>query len=151
MKFLILLALMALSSFAHAREFGLGIVLGSEGPLTGKYYLNPNRSMQVHLGAHDGQLYLVSDYLWEKQKAFRVENVVLNFYAGVGVSIEGEEENKRGHKEKDTFVGPRVPLGVNFYLLQNQLEIFTELAPGIYVSPEAESFIVFGLGTRWFF
>lgn len=148
------LALLLISFFvltAESKNVGLGVVLGSEGPITAKFFLSPSKSIQTHFGSNDGMIEFYADYLWEKQKAFQVEGQTLNFYAGVGAAIVGDEENKNGRKEKDTYIGARVPLGLNFRILENQLELFTEIAPGILVSPETETFVSFGLGARWFF
>lgn len=151
MKYLVIIFTSFFLSVSYGRDLGIGIVLGSEGPITGKFYLNPSRSLQFHFGSDEGLVEFHADYLWEKQKAFRVEGQNINFYAGVGAAIVGDEENERGRKERDTYVGPRVPLGLNMYLVGNQLEVFTEIVPGVLVAPETETFIAFGLGARWFF
>lgn len=148
------LAFLLISFFvisAQSKDVGLGVVLGSEGPLTAKFFLSPANSIQTHFGSNDGMIEFYADYLWEKQRAFQVDRQILNFYTGVGAAIVGDEETENGKKEKDTYVGVRVPLGLNFRLVENQLELFTEIAPGILVTPETETFVSFGLGARWFF
>jgi len=150
------------------RTFGLGVQLLSPTALIGKLFLDRNNAFDFGLGFWGyGRCYDVNghpyacndyydaysihfDYLYEEAIVDRA--VRLDWHVGVGgrTAFGGYYRDSRGYR--DFAMLARVPLGLDLgFRRPRWLEVYLEIAPGLWVIPPLEFDIDVGLGARAYF
>jgi hypothetical protein len=178
MKRVTLLAALALCLFAakvstaHATEvgtsrtFGLGVQLFDPTAFVGKAFLDRNDALAFGIGFwgygrcvdRDGNVYYCGnsyhyfsfhfDYLYEENI---VDSVVrLDWHAGVGGRLAYWRHANYADRSAGLFA--RVPLGLDLAFRRPRwLEVYLEIAPGLWVYPGVDFDIDVGLGARAYF
>lgn len=131
---------------AHKGDFGAGIFIGEPSLVTGKIWTDSHNAIDMGLGwsfGHDSQLIMQGDYLHNLYGLVKnINRGQLLFYYGVGGRII------LGNNDR---LGVRVPLGAD-YLVQNQpIEVFFEVAPVLDLAPKTEPDFNAGIGVRYYF
>jgi hypothetical protein len=133
------------STFAQARGFGLGVILGEPTGINFKAWTGYKTAF---VGAaawsfgHEDSLHVHLDYIVHNFRLLKLENGHLPVYYGIGVRI------KTGN---DVRFGVRVPLGINYMFEKAPLDIFVEIAPIFDLTPKTDLFFNGGIGIRYYF
>lgn len=150
-----------------SRPFGLGVQLFEPTALIGKYFLDRNDALDFGVGfwgygrcydangpyycdRSNGFFSLHFDYLYEETI---VQNapIKLDWHAGVGgrMVFNSYVDN---HGTHDVALFARVPLGLDLtFRRPSWLEVYLEIAPGLWVIPPLTFDIDVGLGVRAYF
>lgn len=146
-----LLAVLVLSRFAaplHAYQprsgsFGFGPTIGVPFGGSAKYWFNSRNAADLALGADDGNLHVHADIITHLNDAFpQPSKGYLPLYMGLGFTLKDEH---------DAFFGIRFLGGVSYFLPDNPLEIFAEVAPILRLAPDLGSAVDGGVGVRYYF
>ena len=149
-----------------ARTFGLGVQLFDPTALIGKAFLDRYDALDFGVGFwgygrcydNHGNLYYCSnsygffslhlDYLYEEPL---VDSVVrLDWHAGVGGRLAWWRNSSYARRDVGLFA--RVPIGLDLAFRRPRwLEVYLEIAPGIWVYPPLDFDIDVGLGVRAYF
>tara|TARA_R110000868_G_scaffold198621_2_gene445214 strand:+ start:287 stop:751 length:465 start_codon:yes stop_codon:yes gene_type:complete len=78
------------------------------------------------------------------EDTFNVESGLLRFYYGIGLNFLISENTDNG-------IGIRLPLGIEYTLQEQPLEIYMDIAPTINIEPSSAFFLSSSLGVRYFF
>lgn len=152
MKILCLMMFFLFAQSTYARDYQLGVVLGSPTGLSGKVALENNRSIDGALAyslADDLGLELHADYLIEHARSFSINGSgPFELYYGIGARMVSI---KKGKNDGDLAIGPRAPVGINYLLNNPNLELFAELALAFDVIPETNLDLEGGIGVRYRF
>ena len=151
-----------------ARTFGLGVQVFAPTAFIGKAFLDRNNALDFGIGfwgyGHcydvDGRPYacrdyydaysLHFDYLYEEPIVER--GVRLDWHVGVGgrMGFGGYYRDDRGYR--DFALLARVPIGLDLtFRRPSWLEVYLELAPGLWVFPPLAFDVDVGLGVRAYF
>ena len=148
-----------------ARTFGLGVQLFDPTALIGKAYLDRNDALDFGVGFWgygrcvdgNGNVYYCDntyhyfsfhfDYLYEEPI---VDTVVrLDWHVGVGGRIAYWNHY---YNNRDLGLFARVPIGLDLAFRRPRwLEVYLEIAPGLWVYPPIDFDIDVGLGVRAYF
>ena len=79
-----------------------------------------------------------------KDDTFNIESGLLRPYYGVGVEIRFSENFDNG-------IGIRLPLGIEYALQDQPLELYMDMAPTINIGPSSAFFLSSSMGVRYFF
>lgn len=152
MKLILSLCLLLISQIGFAREYQLGVVLGAPTGISGKMELEKNKAVDAVVAyslEHDRALEIHSDYLIENAYSFNIKAPSpLELYYGIGgrlIVIHG------GSHDGDLAFGPRAPIGVNYKIVNPNVEFFGELALAFDVVPETSLYLEGGIGIRYRF
>lgn len=142
-----LLAVLMMTSAAHAQDFGLGVILGDPSGLSGKMRMDGNHSLDGALayssGKHAGMQFH-ADYLWDRARSWGTTQGPLDMYYGLGGRlISYNDDNK-----SQISIGPRGSLGLSFNINNPNLELFGELAMILEVTPSISADLDAGVGAR---
>ena len=149
-----------------ARTFGLGVQLFDPTALIGKAFLDRNDAVDFGVGFwgygrcvdNNGNVYYCDntyhyfsfhfDYLYEEPI---VDSVVrLDWHVGVGGRIA--YWNHVNNTNRDLGLFARVPIGLDLAFRRPRwLEVYLEIAPGLWVYPPIDFDIDVGLGARAYF
>lgn len=146
------LALLALLSPALAQDqgFGIGIVLGEPTGVSLGIGLNQAGSLQSHIAWSLGRDALRAnlDYLYSPvTKPVPDGGFSLGFYVGGGVVVAVEDDGPRA----DVGLGVRVPIGLKLLPNGAPVDVFAEVAPGVYLLPYTDMLVEGGIGVRYWF
>ncbi len=156
MKILLVAVVLFAGLFSQANPIDLGglsagAMIGNPTALTTKGHLGNSRYFDAALaystGVADG-IYLHGTYLLERDQAFKIEQAFFNLYYGIGARLFAAD-NKRNDEE--IYLGPRAPVGVNYYFKDPSIEVFAELAVSVDIIPETEFDIDLAIGARYWF
>lgn len=142
---------------AHAKNFGAGIVLGDPSALSGKYWLESKKAIDMGLGWDSGSNLLVfADYLFHYPEWLsRVgHGAKLMPYLGLGglVKIYSDENDKIRDNDNDTMrLVFRIPIGLEWLPREFPMGLFIELVPGLRIFPSTSSDFGAGVGGRFYF
>lgn len=140
---------------AEGGPFGAGIILGEPSGLSLKLFVERSHAFDaaVSWSVLDSALYVHADYLlhlsgWVLRGG---SNHRLLPYVGIGakIAVEGDHDD-RGH-HGDGGLGLRVPLGLAWLPGSLPIDIFLEVAPGLFLLPDTDPDLDVGLGLRYFF
>lgn len=153
MKFLITLAMIIFSTSSLAREeYQVGVILGAPTGVSGKMYLNNNRSIDAAMAwslADDLGIEFHADYLIENSYAFSLNAPhPLELYYGIGGRIAAID---KGEHKDEVAIGPRTPVGVTYTIANPNLQFFGELALILNVVPDTNVDFDAGIGARYRF
>ncbi len=147
-NFLIVLAALGVTSTAVAqpRGFGLGIIAGEPTGISAKFWTGAKTGigMAAAWSTESGNAFnLHADYLIHDFGIFKVNKGRMALYYGVG----GRLVDTKG----DTFIGARVPVGINYLFATSPLDLFVEVVPVLNLSPDTDLDFDGGLGIRFWF
>jgi len=148
-SFITLLGLLTITPLtlaqSHKGDFGVGIQLGEPSVITGKIWMDNDNAVDMGLGwsiGHESRLIMQGDYVHHLYNIVKVNKGTLPLYYGVGGRlILGNSDN----------LGVRVPLGADYLVQDQPIEIFFEIAPVLDLAPKTEPDINAGIGVRYYF
>ena len=138
---------------ADGGPFGLGIILGEPTGLSAKLFLSGQHAVDGALSYSlvDSALYLHADYLLHFSgwilRAGSTHHLLP--YLGIGgeIAVRGDHEHHTGGGG----IGVRVPFGLAWIPGHLPIDIFLEIAPGLFLLPATDPDLDAGLGLRYFF
>lgn len=156
MKKLLLIPLMAmflaltLNNVSHAqdnsKDLGIGFMVGEPTGLTLKSWTGGGNAIDVgaawSFGRYDA-ITLQADYLWHNYNVFSdVDEGSLPLYVGIGGRLV--------LGENDSYIGARVPVGLNYLFEDAPVGLFIEAAPILNVAPSTDFDIDGTIGARFY-
>lgn len=76
--------------------------------------------------------------------SFSIESGVMRPYYGLGVTLLLWENSNNG-------IGLRIPLGLEYALEEQPLEVYMDIAPTVNIEPNTAFFLSSSMGLRYFF
>lgn len=156
-KLILILMLLTSSSFAEAKQFGLGAILFGPTGLSTNYYFNRTTSLDTawswSLNDDDQTLYIHSTYLFHKPKLLKLGTLpAIDFHYGGGARLIVWDDRPGKHDKHDdeTAIGVRGAVGLN-YLFKPAIQVFGELSLTMDLIPETDADIDLGIGARFYF
>jgi hypothetical protein len=149
MKKILLATLMALTAAApvlsrNGGNLGLGAQVGEPSGLSAKYWLGSTNALDFLAGfsAYGKWVFIKGDYLWHNFNLIPVSSGQLPLYYGMGgMAILS---NRPG-------IGIEGVVGLEYLLPSAPLDVYLDLAPGVFIVPETHGYVNVGLGMRFFF
>ncbi|MFP4013820.1 MAG: hypothetical protein ACLFVQ_07035 [Chitinispirillaceae bacterium] len=123
-------------------RFELGVVLGQETGVSGKYWYTPRTAVDASVAwafGDEGLLAVNSDYLLHPL-FFSLYEGDLPLYIGVGGGIRISD---------DWFARVRLPIGLEYLFPGFPLSAFAEIVPAVEVLPETGLDLTGGVGLRF--
>ncbi len=151
MKKIILICLLIFPSICFGK-WGAGLAIGTHTGLSGSYYLSEKNSIDAHLALNSRNyqlLYIHGTYLWHFSNQVKNQKFSLNWYTGVGGTLEVFDIGYYG--SGSTFMGVRGPIGVKYLFEKTPVEIFIEGALNVLIIPVMEAQLSGFLGVRYYF
>jgi hypothetical protein len=133
--------------FPEEGSFGVGAMIGEPMGVTFKYWLSDIAAVDGGIGwsfEDKGGTQVHGDVLWHKFDLIRADMRDMPVYVGVGgrVKFIANSDNRAGF---------RVPVGIE-YLVHNQpIELYAEVAPILDVAPSTTMEWNGGIGIRYYF
>ncbi|WP_440999959.1 hypothetical protein [Fodinibius sp. SL11] len=129
------------------KDLGIGFMIGEPTGLTAKSWTGGGNAIDVGVawsfGRYDA-ITLQADYLWHNYSVFSdVEQGSLPLYYGIGGRLV--------LGDKDSYIGARVPIGLNYLFEDAPVGLFIEAAPILNLAPSTEFDIDGTLGARFYF
>ena len=127
-------------------DIGVGIIAGEPSGLAFKWWAEDGTAVDAVTGwsLGDGDFYVHGDYLWHRV----IEDLEIGgsvpLYYGIGARLLLRED-------KDSKIGVRIPIGLDFLLDDGRFDIFVEIAPIFNVIPETDFSLSGGVGARFYF
>lgn len=148
MRSIIIVLMSLFSSFAFAENFGLGVILGDPSGLSMKMKLDEGHSVDGALayssGWHHG-LQFHADYLKDRARTWHTNGGgPINMYYGIGGRLISYNDDRKDLVS----LGPRGVMGLNYDIVNPNIEFFGELALVLDVVPSIGADIDFGVGAR---
>ncbi|MEL7832948.1 hypothetical protein [Fodinibius sp. Rm-B-1B1-1] len=157
MKKLFIIPLMAmflaltLNNVSHAQDnnktLGVGFMVGEPTGLTLKSWTGGGNAIDVGVAWSFGRyeaMTVQADYLWHNYDIFSdVEEGSLPLYYGIGGRLV--------LGENDSYIGARVPVGLNYLFEDAPVGLFIEAAPILNIAPSTDFDIDGTLGARFYF
>ncbi len=125
---------------------GFGIIVGEPTGISIKY---KNFPVLGFAWSVDNHFHMHCDY-WIHHSAI---DKSLNWYAGAGGKFRVFKNDSRHRGKNDDSrvgIGIRVPFGLQ-YFINNNIEVFGEVVPGISLIPSTEFDVDAGIGARYYF
>ncbi|RMG63679.1 MAG: hypothetical protein D6715_10895 [Calditrichaeota bacterium] len=120
-------------------------MVGDPTGISGKVWLGPHTALDAGVAwsfRDESAFHLHGDYLFHNFGIFRVEKGILPLYYGIGGRIK---------LEKDTRIGIRLPVGMNYLFEQSPVDLFLEVVPILELVPATELQFNAAIGVRYFF
>lgn len=130
--------------------FGAGVVLGEPTGVTLGFGMGKAANLQAHLAWSLGRDWLRGsvDYLYfPTSKAVPDGGFTLAPYVGLGAVVAVDDDGPRA----DVGLGARIPLGVRLLPNGAPVDVFAEVAPGLWVLPYTDLLVEGGIGVRYWF
>jgi hypothetical protein len=125
-----------------AGNFGVGVALGNPTGVTGKYWVDGARALDFGLG-YSTDLAFYGDYLWHSWTVLpQPSQGKLGGYLGVGGQVRALDS---------TEFGIRAVAGASYWLPEDPVEFFSELAPVFRLTPGNSVGLDAALGVRYYF
>lgn len=148
-QFTLIIFIILFSNFqnlpAQQTKFGIGIILGEPTGITSKYWINSNSAFVGGLSwsfKDNDALYMHLDYVNHDYTLIGVNRGKLAVYYGIGGKIL---------LAKETNIGVRVPVGLNYIFQGSPIDLFLELVPSLNLIPSTTFDIGGGVGVRYYF
>lgn len=119
-------------SFQANKTFGLGVMFGAPGGISGKYYLSQDTALDFGFGTYyrynryDHAVAFHADFLWHPIVLASPKEFWLPLYLGVGLRYL--EHGNDGRYRDDSHTGVRLPFGILLDFNNVPLDIFLEFA-----------------------
>lgn len=145
----ITLALVTSSANAQNEGFALGAQLFSPTGISAKAVISESAAITgvfgFNINEFNNSVSIQTNLILNGDKdTFNVESGLLRSYYGIGVTFMFSENS-------DTGIGFRIPLGVEYGLQDQPLEIYMDIAPTINIEPSSAFFLSSSMGVRYFF
>lgn len=148
-QFTLIIFIILFSNFqnlpAQQTKFGIGIILGEPTGITSKYWINSNSAFVGGLSwsfKDNDALYMHLDYVNHDYTLIGVNRGKLAVYYGIGGKIL---------LAKETNIGVRIPVGLNYIFQGTPIDLFLELVPSLNLIPSTTFDIGGGVGVRYYF
>ncbi len=134
---------------AQNEGFALGAQLFSPTGITAKATISESAAITGVLGFNfnefNNNVSLQANLILNPKKdTFDIESGLLRPYYGIGVNLIIPEFG-------DTGIGIRLPLGIEYALQDQPLELYMDMAPTINIEPNSAFFLSSSMGVRYFF
>lgn len=143
--FLLLFLLTTITASTQTSGVGVGLILGEPTGISVKNWLSAKYSINGAAAwsfAETGAIHLHADYVFHNFELLNPDVGELAFYYGLGGRIKLAEKSR---------LGLRVPLGLNYVLEDNPLDLFLEVVPMLDLVPETYFTVNAAIGIRYFF
>ena len=151
-KLLIIVTYLVLVQNSFAREFQLGVILGSPTGISMKSVIDNKHSVDAALAyslVEDMGLEFHADYLVDRAYSFSTNTgIPFELFYGIGGRVASI---KKGKYSNDLALGPRAPIGLTYKMNDPKIEFFLELALVLDVIPETNLDLEGGVGLRFRF
>ncbi|MEA1912324.1 MAG: DUF3996 domain-containing protein [candidate division WOR-3 bacterium] len=130
---------------AKGGSFGLGVILGEPTGLSFKSWTGSNTAIDGAAAwafVNEGAVHLHVDYLFHNFSLIKVESGKFPVYFGLGGRVK---------LAKETRVGVRIPLGLEYIFTGAPFDIFLEIVPLLDLIPSTEFEVNGAIGIRYFF
>ncbi len=127
------------------RRFEIGVMIGAPTGLNAKYWIDPRSTLDLAVAwlfEDEGYLEIHGDYLFHYLYP-SVPRGLLPLYFGLGPAIR--------IGENDSFFGIRIPIGIEYFILNIPLSIFGEIGPRVEIIPNSSVKVAGGVGIRFVF
>tara|TARA_R110002096_G_scaffold170840_1_gene343459 strand:+ start:3079 stop:3543 length:465 start_codon:yes stop_codon:yes gene_type:complete len=144
-----LFTLLTVSVQAQNKGFALGAQLFSPTGISAKYAISESSSItgatSFRLNDFNNYITLQGNFILNGSKdQFNIESGLLRSYYGIGLNLIFQE---RG----DASIGFRIPIGVEYALENQPLEIYMDVAPTLSIKPNTMFYFDSSMGVRYFF
>lgn len=133
MKKIVLFIFSALSISVYAQNLGVGGMIGEPTGVNFKKWVELDRAYDGGFGWSFGSekvAHLYGDYLWIKKDALYINEVhPLDIHFGVGGRMKFADEVE---------LGPRFPVGIDYFFMDETFELFLEIAALFNVVPKSQ-------------
>ncbi len=138
--------LAALAPSPAQARFGVGLMVGEPTGFSFKWWQDGGTAVNAATGwsLGDGDFYVHGDYVWHRVIEDEKLGGSAPVYYGIGARLlllDG----------KDSKVGVRIPLGVNYTFDNGRFDVFVEIAPIFNVIPKTDFGLSGGVGARFYF
>jgi hypothetical protein len=126
----------------------LGVTLGSPYGVTGRTWLREENSIDYGFGwdlLDSSKFEVYSDYLWNQKNRFEINSNSFDLFYGAGLELRSHT----GPNNNSVDFGPRLPVGVSYYVTHPDVELFAVFAFNIGIIPHSDVFIDLALGARF--
>lgn len=134
------------SPLAYAQSgFGVGVILGEPTGISFKLWAEKNSALDGAVSwsfTKESSFHLHADFFLHNFNIFKVEKGKLPIYYGIGGRVK---------LVKDTRVGVRIPIGIEYIFQNVPIDVFLEIVPLLDLIPGTEFGINGGIGIRYFF
>lgn len=139
----------SVNTVSYAQEtdgVGIGFMVGEPTGLTLKSWTSGNNALALgvawSVGRYDA-FTIQGDYLWHNFNVFDdIDSGALPLYYGIGGRVVLADNN--------TWLGARIPLGLNYLFEEAPIGLFLEVAPIINVAPSTDFDVDGTLGVRFY-
>ena len=141
--------LLSISAQAQNKGFALGAQLFSPTGVSAKYAISESSSITglatFGLNEFNDSFTLQGNFILNGAKdQFNLESGLLRSYYGLGLNLVFQEFG-------DATIGLRVPIGIEYALEDQPLEIYMDVAPTLNAQPSTAFFFSSSMGVRYFF
>ena len=133
------------TSSSHNPSFGLGIIVGEPTGISVKFWKTPHSGFDGAAAwsfRQKAALHLHADYLLHNFTILKSTNGGLSLFYGIGARVKFQKETK---------LGIRIPVGINYRAPTSPLEFFLEFVPIMELIPATELVMNGGFGLRYYF
>ena len=134
-------------SAAQDSGFGLGLVVGDPTGVSLKGFLSDRIALDgaVGFGFLGGDhLYAHADFLWNQPlRQFERASMLLHFGVGPKLGLALGDDA--------LWLGARAPVGLTFGFERVPVDVFVEVAAGLWIVPATDFDLDAAAGARWFF
>jgi hypothetical protein len=138
-------AVIVLADICVADDFGVGAVVGDPTGFSGKIWSNDRNAVDFALAwslDDERSFDFHADYLIHDYTVFNVTHGKLPLYYGIGGRLMDA---------RDTHVGLRGVIGLDYLFSRSPLDLFFEIAPVLDMTPETAMDLEAGIGMRFYF
>lgn len=149
---LFFVALLLAPGVSLGQEFGLGFMIGNPTGVSVRKSLGSHNSVDGALGwslGDDVDYHIHGDYLWHRPQVVDIDNILLDFYFGIGARLKDRDTDN--NDDDEIRLGARVPAGLNYMFTDPSIEIFGELALILDVIESTAVDLNIAVGARYWF
>jgi hypothetical protein len=127
---------------------GLGLTIGSPMGVTARHWLSADTSLEAGAGwsLSNSRFQVNGSYLWNRAGLFQVGEEPIDLFFGLGLSLR----TKSGTADGEVVFGPRLPVGVSFWVTDPDIEFFLQGALNVGLIPSSDLYVDAGVGLRFY-
>lgn len=137
---------------AKADPLALGVIIGTQTGFSFKYNMSERRAIDgaiSYSSDNDFGTAIHADYLFDRARVFSADRSgPIDFYYGLGLRASNI---RRGSDDGKTLIGVRAPFGLQYSIVNPNLDFFGELVPVLEVTPRSDVVVDAGIGLRYRF
>jgi hypothetical protein len=144
-QILFYLLVIATASGAQHNGVGVGIILGEPTGISVKQWTSSTNSINVAAAwsfAENSALHLHADYVFHNVDLFHPNSGTLALYYGLGGRLKLTSKSQ---------LAARIPIGLNYMIANNPLDLFIEIVPMLNLVPSTDFYTNAAIGIRYFF